>query len=259
MLKGKNAVVTGSTSGIGQAIATMLAEQGCNVMLNGFGDKDKIESFRKELADRNKVKVNYSPADMSRPPEIEAMINETARVFGGIDILVNDAGIQYTAPVEKFPPEKWDAIIAVNLASSFHTVRHTLPLMRRQKYGRIINIISVHGLVASVEKIAYVSAKHGLAGLTKAVALEAANDNITCNGICPGWVLTPLVQKQIEDRSRKENKSEKEVKSELLQKQAVKAFVKPEDIAGFVVFLCGPHSNSITGATLTIDGGWTAQ
>jgi len=259
MLKGKNAIVTGSTSGIGQAIATMLSEQGCNVMLNGFGDKDKIEQSRKDLADKYKVKVHYSPADMSKPKEIEDMVSEAARTMGSIDILVNDAGIQFTAPVEEFPNDKWDAILAINLSASFHTIKHTVPIMRKQKSGRIINIISVHGLVASIDKAAYVAAKHGLAGLTKVVALETANDNITCNGICPGWVMTPLVQKQIDDRAKKEGKDDKAVKAELLEKQAVKQFVKPEDIAAYIVFLCGPHSSSITGATLTIDGGWTAE
>ena len=259
MLKGKNAIVTGSTSGIGQAIATMLAEQGCNIMLNGFGDKDKIEQDKKDLADKNKVKVHYSPADMSKPKDIEGMISEAAKTMGSIDILVNDAGIQFTAPVEEFPADKWDAILAINLSSSFHTIKHTVPIMRKQKSGRIINIISVHGLVASIDKAAYVAAKHGLAGLTKVVALETANDNITCNGICPGWVMTPLVQKQIDDKAKKEGKDDKAIKAELLEKQAVKQFVKPEDIAAYIVFLCGPHSSSITGATLTIDGGWTAE
>jgi len=259
MLTGKNAVITGSTSGIGQAIATKLAEEGCNVMLNGFGDKNEIDAFKKELADKNKVQVEYSGADMSKPPEIEQMISEAEKKLGGIDILVNDAGIQFTARVEKFPGDKWDAIIGINLSAAFHSIKHTIPIMQKQKYGRIVNIISVHGLVASIEKAAYVSAKHGLAGLTKVVALENAKNNITCNGICPGWVLTPLVQKQIDDRAQSEGKNEKSAQEELLEKQPSGRFVNPEDIAAYVSFLCGPNSSSITGATLTIDGGWTAE
>lgn len=259
MLKGKNAIVTGSTSGIGQAIAAMLAGEGCNIMLNGLGDKNAIEKLKKELAEKNKVKVEYSAADMTKPKEIEQMIADANKVFGGIDILVNDAGIQFVAPVEDFPDDKWDAIVAINLSAYFHTIKHTVPIMRKQKSGRIINIISVHGLVASIHKAAYVAAKHGVAGLTKVVALETAKDNITCNGICPGWVLTPLAQKQIEDHMKKENKDEKAAKDEILQQQPSREFVDPEDIAAYIVFLCGPHSKSITGAMLTIDGGWTAK
>ncbi len=259
MLKGKNAIVTGSTSGIGKAIAIRLAEEGCNIMLNGFGDKNEIETFRRELVEKYEVKAVYSAADMANPQEIADMISDATKIFSTIDILVNDAGIQYTAPVEKFPAEKWDAILAINLSAAFHTIRHTLPQMQKQKSGRIVNIISVHGLVASIEKAAYVSAKHGLAGLTKVVALENAKNNITCNGICPGWVLTPLVQKQIDDRAKAGGKGEDAAKEELLEKQPTREFVKPEDIAAYVVFLCGPHSSSITGAMLTIDGGWTVE
>lgn len=259
MLKGKKAVVTGSTSGIGKAIATRLAEEGCNVMLNGFGEKEAIDTFKKELTDKFKVRVEYSGADMSRPKEIEKMIADANKIFGGIDILVNDAGIQFTAPVEDFPDDTWDAIVAINLSAYFHTIKHTVPIMRKQKSGRIINIISVHGLVASIHKAAYVSAKHGVAGLTKVVALETAKENITCNGICPGWVLTPLAQKQIEDHMNEENKDEKAAKDEILQQQPSREFVDPEDIAAYIVFLCGPNSKSITGAMLTIDGGWTAE
>lgn len=259
MLKNKNAVVTGSTSGIGQAIAIRLAADGCNIMLNGLGDKDTIEKFRKELAEKNQVKVEYSPADMTKPKEIERMIADANKALGGIDILVNDAGIQFVAPVEDFPSEKWDAIVAINLSAYFHTIKHTVPIMRKQKSGRIINIISVHGLVASIHKSAYVAAKHGVAGLTKVVALETAKDNITCNGICPGWVLTPLAQKQIEDHMKEENIDERAAKDEILQQQPSREFVDPEDIAAYIAFLCGPHSKSITGAMLTIDGGWTAE
>lgn len=259
MLKGKNAVVTGSTSGIGESIATRLASEGCNVMLNGFGDKAAIDKLKKDLADKYKVKVEYSGADMSKPKEIEQMIADANKAFGGIDILVNDAGIQFTAPVEEFPDDKWDAIVAINMSAYFHTIKHTVPIMRKQKSGRIINIISVHGLVASIHKAAYVAAKHGVAGLTKVVALETAKDNITCNGICPGWVLTPLAQKQIEDHMKQENKDEKAAKDEILQQQPSREFVDPEDIAAYIVFLCGSNSKSITGAMLTIDGGWTAE
>jgi 3-hydroxybutyrate dehydrogenase len=259
MLKGMNAIVTGSTSGIGQAIATRLAEEGCNIMLNGFGDKGEIETLRKGLADQHKVKVEYSSADMSKPDEIGQMIAAAEKSFGGVDILINDAGIQFTAPVDQFPDEKWNAIIAINLSASFHTIKHALPGMRARKSGRIINIISAHGLVASIHKAAYVAAKHGLAGLTKVVALETAEENITCNGICPGWVLTPLVQKQIDDRMKDESKDEETIRKEILEKQPTRQFVKPEDIAAYIVFLCGPHSSSITGAMLSIDGGWTAE
>jgi 3-hydroxybutyrate dehydrogenase len=187
------------------------------------------------------------------------MVAATAKAFGTVDILVNDAGIQFTAPVQEFPDDKWDSIVSINMSAYFHTTKHVLPIMQKQKSGRIINIISVHGLVASIEKAAYVSAKHGVAGLTKVVALENGENGITCNGICPGWVMTPLVQKQIDDRAKAEGKDSDAVKKELLEKQAVKEFVKPEDIAAFIVFLCGPNSSSITGAMLTIDGGWTAE
>lgn len=259
MLKGQNALITGSTSGIGQAIATRLAQEGCNVMLNGFGDKATIDKLKKDLADQYKVKVEYSPADMTKPDQIEAMIGDAAKAFGKLDILVNDAGIQFTAPVEEFPREKWDAIVAINLTAYFHTTKHALPLMRKQNYGRIVNIASVHGLVGSIDKAAYVAAKHGVTGLTKVVALEAAKDGITCNAICPGWVLTPLVQKQIDDKMKEESRDEKSVREELLDKQPTRQFVKPEDIAAYIAFLCGPNSSSITGAMLTIDGGWTAE
>jgi len=238
LFKSKNAIVTGSTSGIGQVIATRLAAEGCNIMLNGFGEKSAIDALKKDLMDKYKGKVEYSSADMSKPKEIEQLIADTNKAFGGIDILVNDAGIQFTAPIDKFPDDKWDAILAINLSSSFHTIKHTLPIMRKQKSGRIINIISVHGLVASIEKAAYVAAKHGLAGLTKVVALETALDNITCNGICPGWVLTPLVQKQIDDKSKAENIDKQAAKDEILNKQPTHQFVKPEDIAAYIIFLC---------------------
>jgi 3-hydroxybutyrate dehydrogenase len=259
MLGGKNALVTGSTSGIGRVVVTRLANEGCNIMLNGFGDRREIGKFKKDLADQYKVKVEYSPADMSKPAEIEQMIADANQAFGGIDILVNNAGVQFTSPVDKFPDDKWDAIIAINLSAAFHTIKHVLPIMRMQKSGRVVNVISVHGLVASIYKVAYVAAKHGLAGLTKVVALETAKENITCNGICPGWVLTPLVQKQIEDQRKQKNQNEEAATEEILKKQPTCQFVKAEDIAAYIVFLCGPYSASITGAMLTIDGGWTVE
>jgi 3-hydroxybutyrate dehydrogenase len=228
-------------------------------MINGFGDSAEIARSQKQLSDEHQVKVEYSPADMSKPAEIEGMITDANKAFGGVDILVNDAGVQFTAPVDKFPDDKWDAIIAINLSASFHTIKHALPVMRGRGWGRIINVISVHGLVASINKAAYVAAKHGLAGLTKVVALETAKENITCNGICPGWVLTPLVQKQIEDRSKQNNLTIDAATEELLKKQPTRQFVKAEDIAAYIVFLCGTYSASITGAMLTIDGGWTAE
>lgn len=259
-IKGKNAIVTGSTSGIGLAIAHKLAEQGCHVMLNGFGDKAVIDALVKELSNTYGVKVGYSPADMSKPADIAKMVADATRAFGGVDVLVNNAGIQFVSPVEDFPDEKWDAIIAINLSSAFHAIKAALPGMRAQDFGRIINIASAHGLVASANKSAYVAAKHGIVGLTKAVALEAAQANITCNAICPGWVHTPLVQKQIEDKAKAGNISIEEATNNLLgEKQPNKRFVKPEDIAAMVMFLCGEHGNAMTGEILSMDGGWTAQ
>ncbi len=260
MLKGKSVIVTGSTSGIGQAIATAFAAAGCNVMLNGFGRPEDVDKIKNDLTHQYKVKVGYSPADMSKADEIEQMVNSTAETFGSLDILCNNAGIQFTAPVDKFPDDKWNSIIAINLSSSFHTIKHALPHMRKQKWGRIVNTISVHGLVASVDKAAYVAAKHGLVGLTRVVALETARDNITCNGICPGWVLTPLVEKQVADKAKQEGKEVETAKHDLVdEKQPTHQFVKPEDIAALAVFLCGPNSNSITGSAITIDGGWTSE
>src|SRR6187551_1563620 len=202
MLKGKTALVTGSTSGIGLATARALAQDGANIMINGFGDKAQIEKIRTEIEKEFGVKARYSPADMSKPAEIAEMIRITEKEFGSLDVLVNNAGIQHVANIEDFPIEKWDAIIAINLSSSFHTIRTALPGMKKRKWGRIINIASAHGLVASTQKVAYVSAKHGLVGLTKVVAMETANDGVTCNAICPGWVLTPLVQQQIDARAK---------------------------------------------------------
>jgi len=260
MLKGKTALVTGSTSGIGLATARALAEAGCGVMLNGFGDATDIEKTRSALEKEFGVKARYSGADMSKPQEIAAMIAETEKEFGTLDILVNNAGIQHVANIEDFPTEKWDAVIAINLSSSFHTIRAAVPGMKKRQWGRIINIASAHGLVASAQKVAYVSAKHGLVGMTKVVALETANDGITCNAICPGWVLTPLVQKQIDDRAKASGKPVREEEIALLsEKQPMHKFTTPENIGALTVFLAGDAAASITGSAYSIDGGWTAQ
>jgi 3-hydroxybutyrate dehydrogenase len=259
-LKGKNAIVTGSTSGIGQAIAKDLANNGVNVMLNGFGNADFIEKERAALATQTGVKVLYSAADMTKPDQIEAMIKEAAAAFGSVDILVNNAGIQYVAPVDEFPPEKWDAIIAINLSASFHTIRHTIPLMKKQQWGRIINIASAHALVASPFKSAYVAAKHGIAGLTKTVALEVAEAGITMNAICPGYVWTPLVEGQVADTAKARGMTEEQViRDVLLHAEPTKKFTTIEQVAAFVLFLCSDAAENITGSVLPIDGGWTAQ
>ena len=260
MLEGKTALVTGSTSGIGLGVARALAEQGSNIVLNGFGDAAEIESLRHEIAEQAGVDVRFSGADLSKPDEIAAMVEETEAAFGGVDILVNNAGIQHTDPVEAFPPERWDAVIAINLTGVFHAIRAVLPKMRERDWGRIINVASAHGLVASVNKSAYVAAKHGVVGLTKVVALETAEADITCNAICPGWVLTPLVQKQIEARAEKEGIPVEQAEHELLaEKQPSKKFATVEQIGALATFLCGPGAAQITGTTHSIDGGWTAQ
>jgi 3-hydroxybutyrate dehydrogenase len=260
MLKGKVAVVTGSTSGIGLGVANALAQQGVSVMLNGFGDAKEIESLRESLERLAGAPAAYQDADMSKPGEVAAMITAAERIFGKVDILVNNAGIQHVAPVEEFPADKWDQILAINLSSSFHTIRAALPGMRRNGWGRIINIASTHGLVASVNKAAYVAAKHGLIGLTKTVALETATTGITCNAICPGWVLTPLVQKQIDALAARDRMTEAEAKSKLLaEKQPSHDFATPEQIGGIAVFLCSDAAAQMRGASLTVDGGWTAQ
>ena len=260
MLKGKTALVTGSTSGIGLGIACALAGQGCNLVLNGFGDAAEIEALRQRIAEQEGVEVRYSGADLSKPEEIAAMVAEAEAAFGGLDILVNNAGIQHTDPVEAFPPERWDAVIAINLTGVFHCIRAALPGMRERGWGRIVNIASAHGLVASVNKSAYVAAKHGVVGLTKVVALETAEADITCNAICPGWVLTPLVKKQIEARAEKEGIPVAQAEHDLLcEKQPSKAFATVEQIGALTTFLCGPAAAQITGTTHSIDGGWTAQ
>jgi 3-hydroxybutyrate dehydrogenase len=260
MLKGKNAVVTGSTSGIGLGIAHALAAQGANLMLNGFGDKTEIERIRAELERQYRVSARYSPADMSKPAEIAGLIAAAEKEFGSVDILVNNAGIQHVASIEDFPIEKWDAIIAINLSAAFHAIRAAVPGMKARKRGRIINIASAHGLVASAQKVAYVAAKHGLVGLTKVVAIETANDGITCNAICPGWVLTPLVEQQITARAKAAGQKVEDAKLALLsEKQPMHAFSTPEGIGALIVFLCGDAAATITGSAYSIDGGWTAQ
>ena len=259
-LSDKVALVTGSTSGIGLGIARALAAEGANILLNGFGDKAAIDELVAEFRFQYKVRALYSAADMSKPAEIAAMVAQAARELGGVDVLVNNAGIQHVAPVEEFPVEKWDAVIAINLSAAFHTIRAGLPHMRARGWGRIINIASTHGLVASAQKAAYVAAKHAILGLTKVVALETATTGITCNAICPGWVLTPLVQKQIDDRAVRENISPEAAKMKLLgEKQPSLEFATPEEIGAAALFLCSPAAAQIRGIALPVDGGWTAQ
>jgi 3-hydroxybutyrate dehydrogenase len=260
MLKGKSAVVTGSTSGIGLAIASALAARGANVMLNGFGEPAEIKAICARLAKAYGVRVEHHGADMSKAAEIEAMMKSTEASFGAVDILVNNAGIQFVSPVEDFPPEKWDAIIAINLVALFHTIRHAVPGMKQRKWGRIINLASAHALVASPFKSAYVAAKHGVAGLTKTIALETATFGVTCNAICPGYVLTPLVEKQIPDTAKARGITEAQVVSDvLLAAQPTKQFVTVEQVAALTCFLAGDDAASITGTIQAIDGGWTAQ
>jgi 3-hydroxybutyrate dehydrogenase len=260
MLKGKNAVVTGSTSGIGLGIARALAQDGANVVINGFGDKAEIEKERSALEKEFGVKALYSPADMTKPAEIAGMIKTAESTLGSVDVLVNNAGIQYVAAIEDFPIEKWDAIIAINLSASFHTIRAAVPGMKARKWGRIINTASAHSLVASPFKAAYISAKHGLAGLTKTVALEVATFGITCNCISPGYVWTPLVAKQIPDQMKTRHMTEEQVKKDvLLAAQPTKEFVTIEQVASLALYLTGDAAAAITGANLSIDGGWTAQ
>jgi 3-hydroxybutyrate dehydrogenase len=256
MLKGKTALVTGSTSGIGFAIAKALAQQGANIVLNGFGDAEAPKSQIEALG----VRAEYHGADMSKPAQIEDMMKFAAAKFGRVDILVNNAGIQHVAKVEDFPPERWDAIIAINLTSAFHTTRLAIPAMREANWGRIINVASAHGLVASAQKSAYVAAKHGIVGFTKSVALETATTGITSNAICPGWVLTQLVQKQIDDRAAREGISAEQAQNELLgEKQPSLQFTTVEQLGGLAVFLCSPAADQVRGVAWQMDGGWTAQ
>ena len=260
MLKGKNALVTGSTSGIGLGIAKGLAAQGVNLVLNGFGDAKEIETLRAGLATKFDVKVLYDGADMSKADQIEAMMHKAEKDLGGIDILVNNAGIQHVAPVDEFPVNKWDAIIAINMSSTFHTTRCALAYMKKQGWGRIINIASAHALVASPFKSAYVAAKHGVMGFTKTVALEVAEKGITVNAICPGYVLTPLVEKQIPDTAKARGITEEQVKRDvLLAAQPTKKFVTVEELAGTTIFLCSDAAASITGTNISVEGGWTAH
>jgi 3-hydroxybutyrate dehydrogenase len=256
MLKGKTALVTGSTSGIGLGIALALARQGASLMLNGFGDVEGAKAAVAALGGR----VAYHGADMSKPDEIAALVQACGDEFGGVDILVNNAGIQHVAAIEDFPPERWDAIIAINLSSAFHTTRLVLPGMKARNWGRVVNLASVHGLVASAQKSAYVAAKHGLVGFTKAAALECATTGITHNAICPGWVLTPLVQKQVDARAAQAAVSQDEAKRQLLsEKQPSLQFITPEQLGDLAVFLCSPAADNVRGVAWNVDGGWTAQ
>ena len=259
-LKGKVALVTGSTSGIGLGIAHALAADGADIMMNGFGDQTAIAALRDRLASEHGVRVLHDGADVSRAADIKAMVDRAEAELGRLDILVNNAGIQYVAPIAGFPPERWDAIIAINLSSAFHAMQAAIPGMKSRGWGRIVNIASAHGLVGSAEKSAYVAAKHGIVGLTKVAALELANDGITCNAICPGWVLTPLVQKQLDARAEREGRSVADVtRTFLTDKQALAAFSTPEGIGALTVFLCSDAAATMTGSPISIDGGWTAQ
>jgi 3-hydroxybutyrate dehydrogenase len=260
MFIGKTALVTGSTSGIGLGIARSLAAQGANVVLNGFGDLHDIEKLRLDLIERHDVQVRYDPADMSKPDQIERMMGKAIAEFGAVDLLVNNAGIQHVAPVEEFPVDTWYAILAINLSAGFHTTRLAVPAMKKKSWGRIVNVASAHALVASKYKSAYVAAKHGVAGFTKTVALELAEAGITVNAVCPGYVLTPLVEQQIPDTARARGISEQAViRDVLLAAQPTKQFVTVEQVAALTSFLCSDDAASITGAVLPIEGGWTAQ
>ena len=256
MLKGKTALVTGSTSGIGLGLAQALAAQGANIVMNGFGEVDAALAQVRALG----VQVSYHGADMSKPAEIEDMVRHAQATFGGVDVLVNNAGIQHVARIENFPPERWDAVIAINLSSAFHASRMVLPGMLARNWGRIVNVASVHGLVASAEKSAYVAAKHGLVGLTKVTALENATTGVTCNAICPGWVLTPLVQKQVDAKAAALGISNEEAKRQLLaEKEPSLQFTTPEELGALAVFLCSKAADNVRGVAWNMDGGWAAQ
>ena len=259
-LQGKVALVTGSTSGIGLGIAHALAREGAQLMLNGFGEAAEIERLRDGIAREHGVRVAYSAADMSKPDQIAEMVRMTEETLGSVDILVNNAGIQFVASVEDFPTERWDAIIAVNLSAVFHGMKAAIPGMKRRGWGRIINIASAHGLVASPQKVAYVAAKHGVLGMTKVAAIETASHGITVNAICPGWVLTPLVQRQLEERARQQGTDVETQKQRMVaEKQPMVEFSTPEQIGALAVFLCSEAARTMTGAPVSIDGGWVAQ
>jgi len=260
MLKGKSAVVTGSTSGIGLGVARALAAQGADVMLNGFGDPGEIETIKNGLRSEFGVRVDYNGADMTKRSEIKGLIDTATASFGKVDILVNNAGIQFVAPVEAFPEDKWEQILSINLSAAFYGVHYVLAQMKQRNWGRIINIASTHGLVASVQKAAYVAAKHGVVGLTKVVALETAETGVTCNAICPGWVLTPLVQKQIDALAASKGVSNEQAIRDLLgEKQPSKTFVTTGQLGALAVFLCSEDASNMRGAALNMDGGWLAQ
>jgi 3-hydroxybutyrate dehydrogenase len=259
-LNGKVALVTGSTSGIGLGIARALADAGAAIMLNGFGNAQQIEMLRAGLAADHGVKVGYSGADIGKAEQIGALVASTVKTLGSVDILVNNAGVQFTANVEEFPDDRWDQIIAINLSGVFHGMKAAIPVMKAKGWGRIINIASAHGLVASPQKVAYVAAKHGVVGMTKVAAIELANEGITVNAICPGWVLTPLVEKQLQDRAARDGTTvESETHALVTEKQPMAQFSTPEQIGALAVFLCSDSAKTITGTPLSIDGGWTAQ
>jgi 3-hydroxybutyrate dehydrogenase len=259
-LKNKVALVTGSTSGIGLGVARALAAQGAHVMLNGFGDAGEIEDLRGSLAEEFSVRVLYDGADLIKPEQVGAIVRRTQDELGGLDVLVNNAGIQYVAPIEEFPDAQWDAIMALNLSAVFHAMKAAIPAMKAKGWGRIINVASAHGLVASANKVAYVAAKHGVVGATKVAALELANDGITVNAICPGWVLTPLVEGQLEDRAKAAGTDESIEAAKLLEeKQPMLKFTTPEAIGAMVVYLCSDEAQTITGSPISIDGGWVVQ
>jgi 3-hydroxybutyrate dehydrogenase len=260
MLKDRVAIVTGSTSGIGLGIARELAKLGADLVLNGFGDAGEIEQIRSDIERDHNTRVVYDGADMSKGEAVRGLIAATIEKFGRLDILVNNAGIQFTAPVEEFPPAKWDAILGINLSAAFHGIAIAVPQMKRQRWGRIVNIASTHGLVASTHKAAYVAAKHGLVGLTKVVGLETAGSGVTCNAVCPGWVRTPLVEKQINDIATEKGITQKQAAQELLaEKQPSLDFASPEQLGGTVAFLCSGAADQITGTAISVDGGWTAR
>ncbi|MBS0640915.1 MAG: 3-hydroxybutyrate dehydrogenase [Acetobacteraceae bacterium] len=259
-LNGKVALITGSTSGIGLGVARALAGAGADIMLNGFGEAGSIETLRAELAAEFGVRVGYNAADVSKPAQIAAMVAETATSLGSVDIMVNNAGIQFVANIEDFPADRWDQIIAINLSAVFHGMKAVIPGMKTKGWGRIINIASAHGLVASAQKVAYVAAKHGVMGATKVAAIELANTGVTANAICPGWVLTPLVEKQLQDRATKDGTTvEHQTHALVAEKQPMVKFTTPAQIGGLAVFLCSDAAATMTGVPLSIDGGWTAQ